>query len=760
MGRTFQRRSFPTVAAGALLVLSILASGPGAFGGAIEDRLVRGSLKRVSVKEVVDLVEKHPDDAELHFAAGTFLVWRERRQSLFDRAVELDKSFEAPALLRMLDMLLVTEATIQFRGGAKPRVMTVAGRKPVSDVISESLEILNRVVEIDPDNGLPHLYLATFAFMRDDEQEGFAHIDQVLQKPRFDTYDVRSLKARFRLLDQLDGHVFQRDVWRARLHLLYMEHAQFLARKLIEQGKQRLAAGDRAGALAVYASADRLADKLLLARPRFVVAEGWVARIKGMVLDVRGTLEKAEDEAAAAGLRLQVLALMSASVSWLESVRNSPTQVVVEVQGRGEKAWPSWSQETLQARLAESQGLGQALDTAAAQVQHYFGLPEFQEMMALYLDALVERGELAACVRVRLFFEESSLPREQEQLLAALDALHEAFGGFPESQDRACASNLKQIGLALFMYTLDHDGASPDALEDLARYLGKGVPKCPVTSSEYQYLVKGVGLKTVVRPELTIVAYDATAAHRGGRHALFFDAHVEWLPEEAFQDRLRRQQAGQPPMAARREPQPAPSVIERQTANNARAAAGILRSLAACQATFKARRIVDQDGDRVGEYGWLQELSGAIAPRTRVAALAPGEVYSAFMGKVDAHGVVAKRGYCFVVYLPTASGPAAGESAGSVPPADPANADIQEKRWIAYAWPEKFGLTGREAFVITQQAEVYVCENADGRYRGPENAPEPGAALISKGGREQNLQSGLPGPGQTGSDDQKWAPVQ
>ncbi len=201
-----------------------------------------------------------------------------------------------------------------------------------------------------------------------------------------------------------------------------------------------------------------------------------------------------------------------------------------------------------------------------------------------------------------------------------------------------------------------------------------------------------------------------------------------------------------------------PSVLRKTSviASFELAAAGTLRSLAAAQSTFVARCIVDQDGDGAGEYGYFQELAGGVAPRTRKVALAPGEMFSAVFGRTDKYGLVKKNGYCYVLYLPTAAGPATRERDGAVPHTDVKNGNPQETRWIAYAWPEEFGVTGQRAFAINQQAEVYMCENADGRYNGPEKMPKPGAALAPNEGREQNLDSGFPGPGARGSDGQEW----
>jgi len=209
-----------------------------------------------------------------------------------------------------------------------------------------------------------------------------------------------------------------------------------------------------------------------------------------------------------------------------------------------------------------------------------------------------------------------------------------------------------------------------------------------------------------------------------------------------------------------------PSLISSRIASYETAAAGTLRSLAAAQSTFVSRCIVDQDGDGAGEYGFLQELAGAVAPRGRAAALAPGEVFSAAMGNVNANGVASKSGYAYIVYLPTASGTATTESAGSVPAANAANANVQETRWVAYAWPMDYGSTGYRCFAVNQQAEVYQASNeqaantpyynGDGTGSG-DSIPPPGAAYVANGGLEANLDSAFPAPGTAASDGQNWS---
>ena len=209
-----------------------------------------------------------------------------------------------------------------------------------------------------------------------------------------------------------------------------------------------------------------------------------------------------------------------------------------------------------------------------------------------------------------------------------------------------------------------------------------------------------------------------------------------------------------------------PSLISSRIASYETAAAGTLRSLAAAQSTFVARCLVDQDGDGAGEYGFLQELAGAVTPRTRLAALAPGEVFSAAMGNVTANGTASKSGYAYILYLPTGAGAAVTESTGAVPAAAAVDANVQETRWACYAWPMDYGSTGYRCFVVNQQAEVYQASNeqaantpyynGDGTQAGDVIAP-PTAAYDPGSPNPANLDGSFPSPGNAAVDTQLWS---
>jgi hypothetical protein len=114
------------------------------------------------------------------------------------------------------------------------------------------------------------------------------------------------------------------------------------------------------------------------------------------------------------------------------------------------------------------------------------------------------------------------------------------------------------------------------------------------------------------------------------------------------------------------------------------------------QFQFQGGTYVDQDGDGIGEYGTLAELTGAVAPPGRAQGEATAEGFAAD-GSRD--------GYRFVVYLPDAAGKAlvVGKEGRK---ADKAVADAQERSFVIYAWPADAAISSR-AFAVDQSGVVY-----------------------------------------------------
>jgi prepilin-type N-terminal cleavage/methylation domain-containing protein len=213
-----------------------------------------------------------------------------------------------------------------------------------------------------------------------------------------------------------------------------------------------------------------------------------------------------------------------------------------------------------------------------------------------------------------------------------------------------------------------------------------------------------------------------------------------------------------------------PSLISSRIASYETAASATLRSLAAAQSTFVARVIVDQDADGSGEYGIFQELAGAAVPRTRSQALNAGEVFSSAMGSTNTDGVATKSGYAFIIYMPTDTSGGTMSDADMTSTSDPTSAEIsdadginlQERRWVAYAWPSDYGGTGYRCFGVNQQAEVYQARNEDSSgdpYYEGDNATDgtlaPADAAYPSG--TTGVGGNFEAPGTAADDTQSWS---
>ena len=111
---------------------------------------------------------------------------------------------------------------------------------------------------------------------------------------------------------------------------------------------------------------------------------------------------------------------------------------------------------------------------------------------------------------------------------------------------------------------------------------------------------------------------------------------------------------------------------------------------------FSAGAYCDQDGNNIGEYGTLAELTGA--------ALPPGQTKSDAMLKGWTAGAPID-GYRFVIYLPDGKTGAISSDA-RVRPVNKAAASAQERNFVAYAWPAD-AKGGERMFAIDQTGVVY-----------------------------------------------------
>ena len=118
-----------------------------------------------------------------------------------------------------------------------------------------------------------------------------------------------------------------------------------------------------------------------------------------------------------------------------------------------------------------------------------------------------------------------------------------------------CASNLRQIGQAIFIYASVNRGQFPDKPDKLLPYVGPGVFVCPscddspapgatpqiqasnlYAGGHLSYVYVGAGMNTTVgtgTTSTTVVMYEPLTTHRDGVNVLYADGSVSFLPRNA-----------------------------------------------------------------------------------------------------------------------------------------------------------------------------------------------------------------------------------
>ena len=179
---------------------------------------------------------------------------------------------------------------------------------------------------------------------------------------------------------------------------------------------------------------------------------------------------------------------------------------------------------------------------------------------------------------------------------------------------------------------------------------------------------------------------------------------------------------------------------------NDTAALATLRNLASVQRDFQAKAIIDIDGDGVGEYGTLGEMTGSggvrrdAAARERGAKLSPPLLSPALAG-VGSEGIAIKSSYCIRILLPAPGMVPTRERSPDEPFHAPVDVEGTEQRWCAYAWPSKeWGehkgssrLFHFRVFFVTETGDVWQTMNQDKRYVGSSGGPAWDAAMPASG---------------------------
>ena len=111
--------------------------------------------------------------------------------------------------------------------------------------------------------------------------------------------------------------------------------------------------------------------------------------------------------------------------------------------------------------------------------------------------------------------------------------------------NKLCSTVLSGMGKAMLIYANDHEDKWPPKLETLvekAEYSRSGLI-CPAMRHRpgYEsYVYRGVDTEGVWVDAELIIVHDRAGNHRGGRHVLFADSHIEWVTEARFAELVAR----------------------------------------------------------------------------------------------------------------------------------------------------------------------------------------------------------------------------
>lgn len=188
-----------------------------------------------------------------------------------------------------------------------------------------------------------------------------------------------------------------------------------------------------------------------------------------------------------------------------------------------------------------------------------------------------------------------------------------------------------------------------------------------------------------------------------------------------------------------------PNFIGAKISWNDTSARASLRNLASVQAEFRASGLIDLDGDRVGEFGTLGELTGSAGIRRDPGGNARGPVVnppvlSPSLASISASGIARRSDYCFRIVLPGRNGEPVREGPPGGPFSGAVDTDGAEARWCAYAWPATdYGELKGESrnhhrvFFVNEAGEVFQSWNRDRRYSSPDGGPSWDAAMPEDG---------------------------
>jgi hypothetical protein len=178
---------------------------------------------------------------------------------------------------------------------------------------------------------------------------------------------------------------------------------------------------------------------------------------------------------------------------------------------------------------------------------------------------------------------------------------------------------------------------------------------------------------------------------------------------------------------------------------------GTLKALSAGQEQFRTACVVDINGNGIGEYGLMDELSGASNCRGSGINVSTSP-YIPTIFKSDSLGRSSKSGYYYICYLPGKI--SSWSNAYPIIEGDPSK---QEELYVMYAFPITYGRSGNRIFAISPSGTIMQLPNKKGKWGGV-NVPPPGLAF--KYGLDPSLGSGIfVESGDFGGAKEAWRPI-
>lgn len=197
-----------------------------------------------------------------------------------------------------------------------------------------------------------------------------------------------------------------------------------------------------------------------------------------------------------------------------------------------------------------------------------------------------------------------------------------------------------------------------------------------------------------------------------------------------------------------------PNFLRSKLDTDETAALATVRQIVQSQMLFVNRKEADLNENGSGEFGTFGEMSGNVAVRAANGGtrfMDPGAINPSFRA-ISPLGEMVRNGYYYRLYLPGPAGEGLLELPGGG--ADPAvSADLADSTWCIYAWPQRYGVTGRRTFFSNQTGDITSTDDA--RYTGP-GAPLPAGAAFAEPGPAGNI-SGLIAVSEPGRDGNTWS---